>query len=60
MTSCSPTRPSASTRLPEGSDRVRLNWEIAEGYYLYRARIKVSDQQHRTRSSGPRRCPTAR
>ena len=28
--------------LPEGSDRVRLNWEIAEGYYLYRARIKVS------------------
>ncbi len=28
--------------LPEGSDRVRLNWEIAEGYYLYRARIKVT------------------
>jgi thioredoxin:protein disulfide reductase len=28
--------------LPEGSDRVRLNWEIADGYYLYRARIKVS------------------
>ena len=28
--------------LAEGSDRVRLNWEIAEGYYLYRARIKVS------------------
>src|SRR6516162_738175 len=27
--------------LAEGSDRVRLNWEIAEGYYLYRARIKV-------------------
>ncbi len=27
--------------LPEGSDRVRLNWEIADGYYLYRARIKV-------------------
>ena len=26
----------------DGSDRVRLNWEIAEGYYLYRARIKVS------------------
>ena len=28
--------------LPEGSDQVRLNWEIADGYYLYRARIKVS------------------
>jgi thiol:disulfide interchange protein DsbD len=26
----------------EGSDRVRLNWEIADGYYLYRTRIKVS------------------
>lgn len=26
----------------EGSDRVRLHWDIAEGYYLYRARIKVS------------------
>jgi thiol:disulfide interchange protein DsbD len=28
--------------LAEGSDRVRLNWEIADGYYLYRARIKVT------------------
>jgi thioredoxin:protein disulfide reductase len=28
--------------LAEGTDRVRLNWEIAEGYYLYRARIKVT------------------
>jgi thiol:disulfide interchange protein DsbD len=28
--------------LPGGSDRVRLNWEIADGYYLYRARIKVA------------------
>jgi len=27
--------------VPDGTDRVRLNWEIAEGYYLYRARIKV-------------------
>ena len=27
--------------LPEGTDRVRLNWEITDGYYLYRARIKV-------------------
>jgi thiol:disulfide interchange protein DsbD len=25
-----------------GSDRVLLNWEIADGYYLYRARIKVA------------------
>jgi thiol:disulfide interchange protein DsbD len=28
--------------LEGGSDRVQLNWEIAEGYYLYRARIKVA------------------
>ena len=28
--------------LAEGTDRVRLNWEIADGYYLYRARIKIS------------------
>jgi thiol:disulfide interchange protein DsbD len=28
--------------LAGGSDRVVLNWEIAEGYYLYRARIKVT------------------
>src|SRR2546430_15691130 len=27
--------------LPDGTDRARLNWEIADGYYLYRARIKV-------------------
>ena len=25
----------------DGTDRVRLNWVIADGYYLYRARIKV-------------------
>jgi len=25
----------------DGSDRVRLEWQIADGYYLYRARIKV-------------------
>jgi thioredoxin:protein disulfide reductase len=28
--------------LAVGSDRVRLDWEIAPGYYLYRARIKIS------------------
>src|SRR5271170_2720588 len=27
--------------IADGTDRVRLNWEIADGYYLYRARIKV-------------------
>src|ERR1700730_2936787 len=32
--------------LAEGTDRVRLNWEIAEGYYLYRARIKVMTVSH--------------
>jgi thiol:disulfide interchange protein DsbD len=28
--------------LARGSDQVLLNWEIAEGYYLYRARVKVA------------------
>ena len=28
--------------LADGSDRVRLTWQIADGYYLYRARIKVA------------------
>jgi thioredoxin:protein disulfide reductase len=28
--------------LAGGTDTVRLNWEIADGYYLYRTRIKVS------------------
>jgi thiol:disulfide interchange protein DsbD len=28
--------------LEGGSDQVQLNWEIAEGYYLYRSRIKVA------------------
>jgi thioredoxin:protein disulfide reductase len=28
--------------LAEGTDRVELHWDIAQGYYLYRARIKVS------------------
>lgn len=27
---------------PDGSDAVRLNWQIADGYYLYRTRIHVS------------------
>src|SRR2546421_12579297 len=27
--------------LPDGTDRLRLNWEMADGYYLYGARIKV-------------------
>jgi thioredoxin:protein disulfide reductase len=28
--------------LPDGGDHVRLVWEITDGYYLYRARIKVA------------------
>jgi thiol:disulfide interchange protein DsbD len=28
--------------LPEGPDRVRILWEIAPGYYLYRDRFKVA------------------
>ncbi|HXY76580.1 MAG TPA: protein-disulfide reductase DsbD [Steroidobacteraceae bacterium] len=28
--------------LAEGTDRVRLRWQIADGYYLYRARFKIA------------------
>lgn len=27
---------------PDGTDRVKLIWQIADGYYLYRARVKVA------------------
>ena len=28
--------------IPDGADHVKLIWQIAEGYYLYKARIKVA------------------
>ena len=43
--------------LPEGSDRVRLNWEIADGYYLYRARIKVSTSASNVQLGTPQMPP---
>src|SRR6266404_8166482 len=39
--------------LPDGTDRVRLNWEIADGYYLYRARIKVITPSTRAQLVAP-------
>jgi thiol:disulfide interchange protein DsbD len=33
--------------IPDGPDRVRLVWEITDGYYLYRARVKVSTTSDR-------------
>src|SRR4030088_1475266 len=39
--------------LPDGTDRVRLNWEIADGYYLYRARIKVVTPSTRAQLGAP-------
>jgi thiol:disulfide interchange protein DsbD len=30
--------------VPDGPDRIRLIWGITDGYYLYRARIKVSSE----------------
>src|SRR5260370_18908772 len=39
--------------LPDGTDRVRLNWEIADGYYLYRARIKVATPSTRAQLGAP-------
>src|SRR5579862_8960093 len=39
--------------LAEGSDRVRLNWEIADGYYLYRARIKITSPSSTVQLGAP-------
>jgi len=39
--------------LSGGSDQVVLNWEIAEGYYLYRARIKVATQSAAAQLGAP-------
>src|SRR6202140_5548991 len=39
--------------LPDGTDRVRLNWEIADGYYLYRARIPVMTPSTRAQLGAP-------
>ncbi|MGB6605933.1 MAG: protein-disulfide reductase DsbD [Steroidobacteraceae bacterium] len=43
--------------LGDGSDRVRLHWDIADGYYLYRARIKVSAPSTQAQL-GPPQFPT--
>ncbi len=42
--------------LADGSDRVRLNWQIADGYYLYRARIKIASGAANVRL-GPAQLP---
>ena len=39
--------------LAGGSDQVQLNWEIAEGYYLYRARIKIVTPSARAQLGAP-------
>src|SRR5947208_15386839 len=39
--------------LPDGTDRVRLNWEIADGYYLYRARIRIVTPSERAQLGAP-------
>src|SRR5438874_5616262 len=39
--------------LAAGADRARLNWEIAEGYYLYRTRIKVSTPSRQAQLGAP-------
>src|ERR1700744_6038473 len=33
--------------LADGPDHIRLTWRITEGYYLYKARIKVSSSSDR-------------
>jgi thioredoxin:protein disulfide reductase len=39
--------------IPQGRDRVRLNWEIADGDYLYRSRIKISTSNPDVRLGTP-------
>src|SRR5204862_4521756 len=39
--------------LADGADRARLNWQIAEGYYLYRTRIKVSTPSRQAQLGAP-------
>jgi thiol:disulfide interchange protein DsbD len=39
--------------LSVGSDQVVLNWEIAEGYYLYRSRIKVATESAAAQLGAP-------
>jgi thioredoxin:protein disulfide reductase len=41
---------------PQGPDRVRLDWVIAPGYYLYRDRIKATGEAGRS-SVGPPQFP---
>src|SRR5439155_8072433 len=38
---------------PDGTDRVRLNWEIADGHYLYRARIRIVTPSERAQLGAP-------
>ena len=37
----------------DGSDRVQLTWQIADGYYLYRARIKVKTPSTQVQLGAP-------
>lgn len=39
--------------LPGGSDSMVLNWEIAEGYYLYRARTKIATESAAAQLGAP-------
>lgn len=38
---------------PDGPDRVRLVWQIADDYYLYRSRIKIETTSHRAQLGSP-------
>jgi thioredoxin:protein disulfide reductase len=37
---------------PDGPDHVKLVWQIAEGYYLYRARVKASTSSDKAQLGG--------
>jgi len=37
---------------PDGSDRVKLIWQIADGYYLYRSRVKAATTSDKAQLGG--------
>src|SRR5690348_14374484 len=39
--------------VPDGPDRAKLMWQLADGYYLYRSRIKVETSSDRAQIGAP-------
>ena len=55
--SCRPTKPSSSAQRMERPDSVALTWIIADGYYLYKDRIKVTSDTPNVQTRHSRMLP---